>query len=371
MDFKKISFIFPERTPYNDLLLNEITKLDTVEATIYYLPRKIKRHAWVFIEHIDNTFICNTYLQIYKLLTRNLLKNRPDFVIINGYAPPKFLLVLSLLKLLRIRFAFWSDTPILNRKRSLIKNKIRLDILNWIFKNAEFILVTGQVGIDAYKYMGCPANKLKNLPFAVDLAKPLKLDEKFKNYVNEVKYLYSNGNKIILLCAGQLIPSKRFDVAIKALKICLTRGHDKRLVLLIAGEGSQKNELVGLVSNLGLEKQVNFLGWCQPNLMHILFYISDILIHPAEWDPYPNTVLEAMAWGKPVLASDQSLSAVDRVQQGESGFIHPTGDIDELSNHILYFLKDPSLIATMGASARKTAEHWPVSRCVQTILDLV
>jgi glycosyltransferase involved in cell wall biosynthesis len=160
-------------------------------------------------------------------------------------------------------------------------------------------------------------------------------------------------------------------LAIKAFKQALSMSLSPRTVLLVAGDGPQKVELQDLIEQLDLSGHVHLLGWCQPPEIKALLSISNILVHPALWDPYPNVILEAIAWRLPVLASDQTMSAVDRVKPGLSGFIHHVGDVTELAKQMAYFLENPAEIKKMGARARLTAEEWPASRNVQTILDLV
>jgi len=105
--------------------------------------------------------------------------------------------------------------------------------------------------------------------------------------------------------------------------------------------------------------------------MEAIFLAAEVLVHPALWDPYPVAVLEAMAWGLPVLASDQTMAAVDRVGPGESGFLHRVGDVSGLARDMAYLLGHRERVREMGRQARQTAAQWPVDRLAQTVLELV
>ena len=280
------------------------------------------------------------------------------------------LLTLLFCRVFKIRFAFWSDTPNLKKARGLIKRKVRTFIIQWIINNAEMILTTGEVGVNAYRIMGCPEQKLRNLPFATDLDGPAHPGPDVLACAERLKARFAPRGEIIFIAAGQLVPRKEYAIAIQAFHQALGAGANQPAVFLIAGAGSQQGYLQELIAALGLSNRVHLLGWRQPEEMHGVFSAGSVLVHTANWDPYPNAILEAMAWGLPVLASHQSMSAVDRVIPGESGFIHPVGDIAALAQQMQYFLQEPSRINRMGAKARLTAEQWPVSRCVQTIRDL-
>lgn len=87
----------------------------------------------------------------------------------------------------------------------------------------------------------------------------------------------------------------------------------------------------------------------------------DVVVQPStRADSFPTTVLEAMASGKPVIASDNGGSR-EMVVHGETGFIVPTGDVAALAAAIGTLVRDPALRARMGAAgrARVAAEFGP------------
>lgn len=298
------------------------------------------------------------------------MNDKPDLIVIAGIYHPKLILAHVLVKLFKVRFAEWGDVPRLDIKKPLFKRVLRFMVLQWIHKNAWAVLSMGHPGLNASKMQGCPENRLRNLPCSVDLEIPQNLDQTTKEQAALLKQRWAPGDEIIFLSAGRVAMEKGYEVALQALARAMAQRPKKRAVLLIAGEGPGRPRLQERANRLGLGNHVHFLGWCQPEDMKALYYVSEVLIHPALWEPFGVVILEAMAWGLPVHASEQTMAAANRVQHGESGFIHPVGDSAALAEHMLYFLNDPAQIAIMGAKARQTAEQWPVSRCVQTILDL-
>jgi UDP-glucose:(heptosyl)LPS alpha-1,3-glucosyltransferase len=94
---------------------------------------------------------------------------------------------------------------------------------------------------------------------------------------------------------------------------------------------------------------------------------SDICLHPALFDPYPNAVMEAMACGLLVLGSDATGVVVDRIVDGINGFSHPAARVDILAEQIARALVSPDLIREIGLNARRTAEEWPIDRAHQIL----
>lgn len=369
----KISFFLSEPTPYYNLLFSDLLQRDVL-LTINYLHSKLKHHPWNISDtygKLEKNYYCESILATIVNISKQLIHQKPDIMLVAGYYDIKLILTFVLLKLFGVPFAFYSDTPQLFGNRSRLKSRIRDLLLGWIFRNAKFILSTGQVGLEAFKALGCPEAKLKNLPCVVDLDAPRDIDQESKNYALRLREKFASAGTLIFICAGQLIPRKGYDVAINSFAKAAQQWPGRQAVLLMAGEGPEMGELEEMVRALGLSERVHFLGWLQLDNFKGFFQAADILIHPARWDPFPLVVLEAMSWGLPVLASDQTMAAVDRVRHGESGFIHHVDDAEALAGHIAYFLEDPARVRQMGAKAREIAEQWPVSRCVQTILELL
>ena len=121
-------------------------------------------------------------------------------------------------------------------------------------------------------------------------------------------------------------------------------------------------------SELGLAERVKILGWLEPKAIIEQLASADVLIHPSPvHEPYGVVVIEGMAAGKPVLASNVTCAGLDRIEEGVNGFIHPAGDIKAITDHLNYFLDRPKEAAKMGQEAIETAHKWPVDRGVNII----
>jgi glycosyltransferase involved in cell wall biosynthesis len=373
MKNKKVSLVFLERTPYHDILINSLKKSNMINLKVYYLRQKSQKRPWDFDygETGIKSYYCHTYRSYFNNFIRDLTNDKPDLVIIAGYYHPKLFLSLIFMKMLKIRFAEWADVPNQDILKPQFKKTLRSIILKWIYSNAHAVMAMGQPGIDVNKKDGCPEYKLRNFPCAVDLEIPTQIDQGIIEQADSLKKRLAPEGEIIFLSAGRLAPIKGYELTLQAFARVLSKCPSKKAVLLFAGDGPRRVALQELAARLRISNQVHFLGWCQSEEMKPLYYLSDILIHPALWEPFGVAVLEAMAWSMPVLASNRTMAALDRIRHGENGFIHEVGDVAALADHMMFFLNNPKQIAIMGSRARQTAEQWPASRYVQTVLDLV
>jgi glycosyltransferase involved in cell wall biosynthesis len=101
------------------------------------------------------------------------------------------------------------------------------------------------------------------------------------------------------------------------------------------------------------------------NQVQFLPYSSDIpellgqsafLVHPSDSEGCPNAVMEAMACGRPVVATDVGDIAL-LIEHGESGLLVRPGDEETLSRHVVTLVRNPALCDRMGMSARRIAER--------------
>ncbi len=141
---------------------------------------------------------------------------------------------------------------------------------------------------------------------------------------------------------GRLVANKGADVAIRALAEAQRLGVDAELTL--AGDGPERTDLGRLVNLLGLHDRVRFEGH-RSDPEHWLRAV-DVLVRPSRTEGMPLAVLEAMAMGVPVIASDVPGNAA-LLGDGATGLLVPVGDHRALALALRRLATDPTLRDTM------------------------
>jgi glycosyltransferase involved in cell wall biosynthesis len=142
------------------------------------------------------------------------------------------------------------------------------------------------------------------------------------------------------------------------------------VVFLIVGDGIRKKELEDMATELGIADRVTFAGVRDdvPSLLELM----DVFVLGSLSEGSPNAVLEAMAAGLPVVATDVG-GLPEMVIDGESGILVPPGDSDALAEAIGELLDDPSRAETMGraglALAMDRHDIEKVVREVEGVMD--
>ncbi len=151
--------------------------------------------------------------------------------------------------------------------------------------------------------------------------------------------------KIIhLLTIGSLIPRKGMLLILDALAGLA----DKHTFLLrLAGDGPLREQLEKKAQDLGIDKQVEFLGSVDARRIPVLLKQADMFLLASHWEGRPNAVLEAMAAGLPVIASD--IDGVNElVVEGQTGLLFRDRDSNALRGCIERLMADPAQAASYG-----------------------
>ena len=124
--------------------------------------------------------------------------------------------------------------------------------------------------------------------------------------------------------------------------------------LVVAGNGALA-ELRGLAERLGLGSRIEVLDWLAPEDRDRLLAQADAFVLPSYGEGLPMSMLEAMAWGLPVICTPVG-SIPEYVLHESNGLLVQPGAIGELSDAIARLVRDPAMRVRLGRSARATVE---------------
>ena len=177
------------------------------------------------------------------------------------------------------------------------------------------------------------------------------------------------GRSGYLLGVGRLVPTKRFDVLVRA----YAAGNFER-PLLILGEGPMKTELEALARQLGVADRITFAGFLDnpyPVMRDAAAYVmcSDL-------EGFPNAMIETMALGCPNVATncrhgpaeildETVLPKLDRHRVARYGILTPPGNPEEMAAAIHRLLDDPALQQQLSTVSRERAHQFSVERSVE------
>lgn len=156
----------------------------------------------------------------------------------------------------------------------------------------------------------------------------------------------------VIGAVGSLYPVKGHTYLLKALAIVLKTHPD--VVCKIAGQGHLLPRLQAEAADLGIGNQVAFLG-LRDDIPQFLQSI-DVFVLPSLSEGLPLSVLEAMAAGKPVIATNVG-GVSEVVQDQRTGFLVPPKDPEAMANRILRVMADQAMAERLGRAGREKVER--------------
>ena len=240
-----------------------------------------------------------------------------------------------------------SDVRLANQSRIFRK------IIQWCVKLNDQVVMVGQDMADQVRQWVPPSRKRI-------IVIPNGVDDAF--WATRMKSTSEN----VVIVIGNLIVLKKVDVVIRAFESLA--GMDDRLRLMIVGAGPELARLQSMVRSLSIGDRVEFTGLLPPDQVAEKISQSAMLVLASAGEGRPNVILEAMAAGVPVVASDID-GARELITNGERGLLFPVGDFARLAGCIKCVLDNPDLgrrladralqwVQSQGLTWERTAQRY-------------
>lgn len=223
-------------------------------------------------------------------------------------------------------------------------------VYNSLFVKGDMFLPISERWKNRLIELGCSEQKIAVHRMGIDMGKFCYLPRKPRN----------NG-VVRLLTVARLIEKKGVQYAVQAVASVLKR--HANIEYTIVGDGPIKNTLEGLIGELNIGNKVRLLGWRHQEEIIELMQQTDILIAPSvvggdgDEEGIPVVLMEALAQGMPVLSTQHS-GIPELVQDGESGFLVPEGDVDALADRLEFLVKHQEIWSEMGRKGREHVEKF-------------
>ena len=251
-----------------------------------------------------NTNKLKIQLQILRNTKKVLNKYKPD-IGVSFYIYPMFFA--QLLGLFNNTKFFYSERNDPRLEYGLIARTMRW----FVMKRADGIVFQTN---DAMNYFSDEVKKK-----AVVIHNPVSVDE--------TKYPLPSKTDNRMVTVGRLFPQKNHKLLINAFN--KIKDLYSETILEIYGDGVLREELQNQIDNLGLQNRV-FLKHSRPDVLDCI-YGARLFILPSLYEGMPNTLMEAMALGIPVISSDCPCGGPrELIEDGKNGYLFKNNDLDDL-----------------------------------------
>ena len=333
-----------------------------VIAELKKLPVSIVDHIRILrdIEPVSD-FIA--FIQLYKLLSNS------TYDVVHTYtATPGFLgrIVARLTKVPVILHhqAGWTVTEF-----STVWERILYTPLEYIatIASTKSICVSHAIATQAQQLRIAPTRKLVTIcngiePQKIITAAEQRYGDKFRRSLDIPK------EYLLIGSTGRLAPQKDVESLVYAMAVLREILPGRSFILLLAGDGSERNHLEELSRSLGLGNSVRFLGFLKeiPDLLSSL----DIFVSPSLREGLSISLMEAMASARPIITTN-IMPNIELIEHEVTGLLVAPKSPIEIAEAIARFVKDPELARRCAfAAQQRVLERYTLDRMLQETWNL-
>jgi glycosyltransferase involved in cell wall biosynthesis len=207
------------------------------------------------------------------------------------------------------------------------------------------VAVSPEVRDDLVRLGVAPEKKIAVIRLGLDLDGRTHVD--VTSRVREREALGIPPERFLVGWLGRFTEIKKVDDLIRAFALLRERGADAALALV--GDGPSRAQMEALAEKLGIAADCHFVGYRKD--VAPLFAAFDAVTLTSANEGTPVTLIEALAAGRPVVATDVG-GVADVVRDGESGFLVPPGDVDQIADRLARLAGDEGLRRAFGERGR-------------------
>ncbi len=235
-----------------------------------------------------------------------------------------------------------ADVPSDEVKRFARQYKLLRPFVRRLWRDADALVAVSN-GLREYAFETTPDLPIEVIPNAIELS--VFTPPRQRNHDGPVRLLF----------VGRFNAFKNVETLLEAVEHLLKMGVDN-FELQLVGDGERRSNLERLTVEKGLTKYVRFLGWVGREAIVERYRQADLFVTATTWEGMPNTVLEAMACGLPVVATQAS--GLDQlVQERVNGYLVEINKASALADRLADLIDNPYERWRMGKESRKIAEQ--------------
>jgi glycosyltransferase involved in cell wall biosynthesis len=360
-------FAFPYRVPFFLHLARQ-----AVDLTVLFCTSRIKSRRWpsLKVSGFAHEFLPGRVLYLKRGLHQEraifltptllfrLLALRPDVVIAYAYSIPTIIAFIYC-RLAGKSFISWADgTPHTNQSLRFEQKCVR----RLIIPRSDACITPSPDGRESFRSYGAHPDKVWMIPHAAapeigemaETARGRHQTVADRLAIKKPRALY----------VGSLLAQKGVCHLLEAVaRAQQTLGTD--IHLIIAGEGPLRTDLEAQAQQLGIARNVRFLGFVQPDELPSVYAAADLFLFPSLNDTFAFVIGEAVRCGLPVVGSKFAGASKVLIEPGKNGFIVDPTDLAAFSNAIVQVLCDDEKRANMSVKSREIADRFSIEEAVK------
>lgn len=343
--------VFTPGSPVRDRILLQARQFEELHMIVFakrdpkYVAERIAPHVWI---HPTASRARVLFLPDALRLAQVLTGSRPGQWLTTAQDPFECGIVAFL-------YARWSGSPLHLQlhtdpwaeawRRSSILNRVRAWVGTYLLGVADAVRVVSARTQRRVLALGIPRDRVTKVPIPIDHTHFADTRPAF-----DLRRSYPEASHI-MLSLGRLEKEKNFPMLIRA--FARVREHLPHALLLIVGNGSEREHLLRMITTLGLAEQIKLIPWARDTVSY--YKGSDVYVQSSNYEGWGLAVVEACASGIPVVMTDVGCAG-EVVENEVSGLVVPVGDERALADAIIRICDDQPFASRLATCARSATE---------------
>lgn len=294
-------------------------------------------------------------------LKRLLSCERPDYLICYGYTLKPQITLLNWAILNKTQFALIGDANYFFDQAYGLKRIVKNAWLRFVTKRASALITIGTANKLFWEKYGAIPSQLFGSCLAVD-------NDFFSTGagIGEAANLRSRlklDNKVIFLFVGRLVKRKNVNLIIQAARLLNTDNFG----IVIVGSGEEREALKSLADG---NPNISFAGNVSPDELPVFYSMADVLVLPANQEPWGLVINEAMNCGLAIIAHKHCGATMDLID-ADNGITLQGFSVEELAKAMQLLINDRSLLCLMQERSKMKIRAWSIECAAEGIVHAV
>jgi len=288
-------------------------------------------------------------------LARAIRARKPDVVVCTAGGGNVIAVAAHRLAGSQARLVLSERSSLRRHDRSGLRTAVELRLKRIAYRRADLVTAVSEgVADDLVELLGLDRARVQVV------YNPMIADDLLARAAEPVAHPWFATPDPVLLAVGRLVDIKDYPAMLAALA-AIRRTLAVRLAIL--GEGPLRGELEARARSLGLGDAVAFLGYDKNPYRYMKR--ARLVIQSSRAEGLPGALIQSLACGTPVVATDCDHGPREVVREGVDGYLVPVGDPHALAGRVLTLLLDSGLRARLGAAGADGARRFSVASSMQ------
>lgn len=370
----KLRLLYVGLTPIQNPRPFQLMQLEpSIDLTVLYLkpdPGEFKGEEYVNKDVFDGTDKGGYHHKVAKplwpRLSRGLLTGlsldpwrlakRNDVVVVYGHYLASFWLAMLAARLFGRRLVLASDATYMEGSANARGWKLKLKpvFFRWLYNHlADAVFVPSTASRQFQESLGVKPGQIVVTPYVVNEPEIQSISARTDVDETRRRLGIPVDHTVFVFCAKFLKRKRPADAIDAFAKIAGGKSH-----LLMIGGGPLEGELHERVRRLNLQDKITFTGFVSYHALPEYYTASDVLVFCSDHEPYGLPVNEMMLCGRPVIVTDRIGARIDLVDEGQTGWVYPAGDVERLAAIMRHIDEHPEQLRQMGANAADKMKGW-------------